>query len=600
MRLTLNQRIIQFAILSLTTLIFLITTVPLGIAQLPAPELANDSSRLPEDVTRIGGTEIAPVDFQGQTLFKIASPAVFDRSDSQQLIPVEQRAQRIEDNLDFIVSLNQTRFTEDNRDYNTVYDPETFQVQVAQLNEETILDATDAYRSKPQNIMTVTSRDAEYNGLTKEALAQEWRDLLQTVLVDTLEARSPDALWRQILFSLKLLPLLLLMSGVLWFVRRRLTKRKQLLQTRQERETNNPENFTPSRTGEEVTAQRRFEFLTSLKKRYDIAQGINIIDFFRWLIAWLQLVLWITGIALIVDGWPFIELTLKDFLTIPFRVILVWFIAGLLNRLVNIAISRAAEFWGSRQAKSAEEVQRRSLRITTLVTVTKGLKTFLIYLIAIVSILDLIGFNTTSLLAFGAVIGFAISLASKNLIQDFVNGFIILLEDQYAIGDVIILDGVGGFVENLTLRSTQLRNGEGRLIVIPNSTISRVENMTRTWSRIDHTIEVSVNSDINKALRVIEEVAQTLYHEPDWGSRLVEPPQVLGIDEVSHAGVLIRTWLKTQPLQQWAVGREFRLRLKNAFDKHHIQIGIPQQQVWHIYPSSNDNDKKTAQLSMGG
>ena len=600
MRLTLNQRIIQFAILSLTTLIFLITTVPLGIAQLPAPELANDSSRLPEDVTRIGGTEIAPVDFQGQTLFKIASPAVFDRSDSQQLIPVEQRAQRIEDNLDFIVSLNQTRFTEDNRDYNTVYDPETFQVQVAQLNEETILDATDAYRSKPQNIMTVTSRDAEYNGLTKEALAQEWRDLLQTVLVDTLEARSPDALWRQILFSLKLLPLLLLMSGVLWFVRRRLTKRKQLLQTRQERETNNPENFTPSQTGEEVTAQRRFEFLTSLKKRYDIAQGINIIDFFRWLIAWLQLVLWITGIALIVDGWPFIELTLKDFLTIPFRVILVWFIAGLLNRLVNIAISRAAEFWGSRQAKSAEEVQRRSLRITTLVTVTKGLKTFLIYLIAIVSILDLIGFNTTSLLAFGAVIGFAISLASKNLIQDFVNGFIILLEDQYAIGDVIILDGVGGFVENLTLRSTQLRNGEGRLIVIPNSTISRVENMTRTWSRIDHTIEVSVNSDINKALRVIEEVAQTLYHEPDWGSRLVEPPQVLGIDEVSHAGVLIRTWLKTQPLQQWAVGREFRLRLKNAFDKHHIQIGIPQQQVWHIYPSSNDNDKKTAQLSMGG
>ena len=122
---------------------------------------------------------------------------------------------------------------------------------------------------------------------------------------------------------------------------------------------------------------------------------------------------------------------------------------------------------------------------------------------------------------------------------------------------------------------------EGRLITIPNSSIARVENLTRTWSRVDFTIEVAYDTDIKQALAVIHDVAQQMYAEPEWHNLMPESPEVLGVDNISHAGMLIRVWLKTQPLQQWTVGREFRLRVRVALAEHGIRIGTPQQVIWY-------------------
>ena len=142
--------------------------------------------------------------------------------------------------------------------------------------------------------------------------------------------------------------------------------------------------------------------------------------------------------------------------------------------------------------------------------------------------------------------------------------------------DLVRIGKESGLVENLNLRVTQLRNSEGQLITIPNSNITDVSNLTRLWSRVDFSIVVDYNNDPKHVLKVLHQVSQQMYHESEWRDRLLEQPEVLGIDDLSHTGMLVRVWLKTVPMQQWSVGREFRLRVRQAFEINHIQIGIPQ------------------------
>jgi small conductance mechanosensitive channel len=135
---------------------------------------------------------------------------------------------------------------------------------------------------------------------------------------------------------------------------------------------------------------------------------------------------------------------------------------------------------------------------------------------------------------------------------------------------------------------TQLRNSEGQLITIPNSTITNVSNLTRLWSRIDFSIVVAYENDPKQVLDVLQQVCQQMYHEPQWRNHLPEPPEVLGIDDLDHTGMLVRVWIKTAPMEQWSVGREFRLRVRQAFEVNRIQIGRPQ---WITY-NANLADSK--------
>jgi moderate conductance mechanosensitive channel len=152
-----------------------------------------------------------------------------------------------------------------------------------------------------------------------------------------------------------------------------------------------------------------------------------------------------------------------------------------------------------------------------------------------------------------------------------------LLEDQYAVGDVIQVGKASGLVENLNLRITQLRNAQGRLITIPNSSIAVVENLSKDWSRVDLAIVVAYDANLDRTIELIKQVGQEMDRSPDWQAKIIEPPQVLGVEDLSNSGVTIRVWIKTQPLQQWNFAREFRRRLKLAMDDCGISIGIPQQ-----------------------
>ncbi len=162
-------------------------------------------------------------------------------------------------------------------------------------------------------------------------------------------------------------------------------------------------------------------------------------------------------------------------------------------------------------------------------------------------------------------------------------------------GDVIIINGMDGFVEDFNLRLTQLRNPEGQLITIPNSAIAEVRNLTRLWSRVDFTIEVAYENDPDKVLAVLESVAQSMYHSPEWQDKLPEPPEILGIENLSHTGMLVRVWIKTAPLQQWLVGREYHLRVRRTFAQHNIVIGRPQWISYSATLNGSESDNLPSQ-----
>jgi small-conductance mechanosensitive channel len=253
--------------------------------------------------------------------------------------------------------------------------------------------------------------------------------------------------------------------------------------------------------------------------------------------------------------------------------LMTWFLTGLINRLTDFVIEHFIEI--REQDQSLTEVNLQ--RITTIASVLKGLKMVLVYVVGILWFLQWLHLAPGAILALSALVALAVSFAAQNLVKDLVNGFLILLEDQFGIGDYVEIGTASGLVENLNLRITQIRTDEGNLITLPNSLIAQVENMSRTWARTDFRIEVAYNTDVDLALAVVRETVDDMAQDPEWQSLILDTHELFGIDQISHTGIVI--WIKTAPLKQWMTARELRRRLKIAFDRHNIQIGIPQQML---------------------
>ncbi|MEO1132375.1 MAG: mechanosensitive ion channel family protein, partial [Cyanobacteria bacterium J06639_1] len=227
---------------------------------------------------------------------------------------------------------------------------------------------------------------------------------------------------------------------------------------------------------------------------------------------------------------------------------------------------------------------RLAKRIDTFSGVLKGTVAALLVGVGTLTTLSVLGVNVGPILAGAGILSLGISFGSQSLVKDVINGFFILLEDQFSVGDVIVAGGSAGLVEAMNLRITQLRSADGNLITIPNSAIVTVENLTKEWSRANLGIDVAYDTDLNRAIALITQVAETMRCDRHWRDAIPEPAQVLGVDAFGENSITIRVWIKTQPLQQWAVSREFRLRLKQAFDEAGISIPFPQRSIWFQTP----------------
>jgi len=192
--------------------------------------------------------------------------------------------------------------------------------------------------------------------------------------------------------------------------------------------------------------------------------------------------------------------------------------------------------------------------------------------------LSTLGVNIMPILTGLGIAGLAISLAAQNIIRDFLNGIFVVIEDHYAVGDVVKIGEYFGLVENFTLRTTHLSDLDGNYIIIPNSNITDLVNATKYWSQAQVVVGVSYDSDTRKALGIMEKVAKELREAfPD---KIQEEAQIQGILSFDDSSVSLRALIKTFPGEHWFIGREYRLRLKEAFDAEGIVIPFPQMDVW--------------------
>jgi small conductance mechanosensitive channel len=205
-----------------------------------------------------------------------------------------------------------------------------------------------------------------------------------------------------------------------------------------------------------------------------------------------------------------------------------------------------------------------------------------ISVIVVLSVLSEVGFNIGPLLAGAGVIGLAIGFGSQKLVQDVITGLFILIEDTLAVGDVVRLDADhSGVVEGISIRSVTLRDLSGNVHTLPFSEVKTILNMTKEWSYYVFEVGVAYREDIDHVMEVLRELGRELEADPEWGSAIAEPLEVLGLDKFADSAVIIKARIKIDPpLRQWAVGREFNRRMKARFDAEGIEIPFPHQTIY--------------------
>jgi len=526
---------------------------------------------LPDFITPVGGAmEVAPVWLDGYRLFHVAVPrAIDDEAASPAIASGWQRAQEIQQRLYGIV--------------HTSFDPQKLVLKRDAEGEQIVIWASTNTLANEQIVMTVTELDAQLIGSSPTGRAAELIPILRQALVRAHQERQPDYLIRQAQKTALLVVGGMFASGLLWRWQRRLKQRSRYLREQQGYARSHP-NLDPT-TGmpleeadEEELSDRPLYFLQrALQQPISLTQQLDVNLLKRSLLQLSQIFL-LGGVVWISLGFFPYTRSLQLFLfSTPLKLIGVALVIYVGVKFLWVGIDKFLAALRASQMRDRYTSQRFSQRISTLSWVLKGVATVMSIGIGVLAGLIILGVNLLPLIAGLGAFALAVSLAAQHIVRDILNGLLILLEDQYAVGDVIVVGNVGGFVESMSLRLTQLRNDEGRLISIPHSAITMVENLSKEWSRVDFTIDVAYDVPINDAFRVIHQVADQLYGEECWRSLILEPPEVLGVDEIDHAGVLIRVWLKTKPLEQWTVAREFRYRLKCAFEQEGIRVGTPQQ-----------------------
>jgi small conductance mechanosensitive channel len=227
-----------------------------------------------------------------------------------------------------------------------------------------------------------------------------------------------------------------------------------------------------------------------------------------------------------------------------------------------------------------ETLPERTNRVRTLASVLHNTVRTVVLTLGTLMLLQELGVPIGPLLGGAAVVGLAVAFGAQSLIKDYFTGFLVLLEQQYLLGDVVRIGGVAGKVEQITLRLTVLRDAEGAVHFIPHGQITTVTNLSHGWSQAVLDVSVAYQEDVDRAMEVFREVAMGLRQEPLFQTLILDDPQMLGVDQLGDSGVVIRLSIKTRPGRQWEVKRELLRRIKRRCDELGIEIPFPQRTVW--------------------
>lgn len=267
------------------------------------------------------------------------------------------------------------------------------------------------------------------------------------------------------------------------------------------------------------------------------------------------------------------------------RIVLIVIAGYVTVRALGVALGRLEGMLIRSGERTETVVGATGKRVTTLTRLLMTVGLVLVWGVVAVIALDQVGLDVTPILAGAGIVGLAVGFGAQNLVRDVISGFFIVLENQVRVGDVAIVNGTGGLVEAITFRTIVLRDLAGVVHVMPNGTITTLANMTKDWSAYVIDVGVAYTEDSDRVMEVMGAVGAELRKDPRFGPAILEPIEIFGVDDFKDSEVTIKARLKTVPIQQWNVGREYRRRLKKAFDAQGIEIPFPQRSL-HIAPAS--------------
>lgn len=302
----------------------------------------------------------------------------------------------------------------------------------------------------------------------------------------------------------------------------------------------------------------------------------------------------------LLEGWfgpsPLLELVAGG-IDIAVQVVLIafvaWIVLTLIKRAVRRAVARAKEpasggvgdglrrRIGLDESPAPSYSLRRVQRADALGALATSVARVVVWSMAVfIMLAQGFGLNLAPLIAGAGILGVALGFGAQGLVRDFITGIFMLAEDQYGVGDIIDVGEATGVVEGVTLRTTKVRDVTGTLWHVPNGEIHRVGNMSQEWARALLDIAVAYGTDVDAASELILKVASEMAHEQDYADIFLGEPEVWGVEALGNDSVDVRLVIKTQPGQQWAISRELRRRIKNAFDAAEVEIPFPQRTVW--------------------
>ena len=257
------------------------------------------------------------------------------------------------------------------------------------------------------------------------------------------------------------------------------------------------------------------------------------------------------------------------------RIGLVLAIGYVAIRFVRLGLRQLERVMIVASDKQDQESGTAAKRAATLTGILRTIALSAIWAIIIIESLQLVGLDIAPILAGAGILGLAVGFGAQNLVRDLISGFFIILEDQVRLGDVAVINGTGGAVETITFRTISLRDFSGVVHIFPNGGITTLSNMTKDWSAFVLDMGVAYREDTDRVVEVMRTVGEGLRQDQAFGSLIIEPIEIVGVENFADSAVTIRARIKTKPAEQWKIGREYRRRLKKAFDAQGIDIPFP-------------------------
>ena len=245
--------------------------------------------------------------------------------------------------------------------------------------------------------------------------------------------------------------------------------------------------------------------------------------------------------------------------------------------LVMLALLKRGVTKLSRLYRGTLPIRAQIKRVDTLTHIVRDVARIVILFVGMTMILSEGGVDLKPLMAAAGLGGLAIGFGAQSLVKDLISGFFILWENSVRIGDVVEVAGVTGLVEEVELRTIKLRDVSGNLHVVPNGVIEKVKNLTKDYSYSVIDIGVAYRENVDEVMGVLLDIAEDVRRDSRFADDILEPLEMLGVDQFKDSAVIIKCRIKTEPHKQWRVGREMNRRIRNAFDAKGIAIPFPYQ-----------------------